>query len=190
MTPTGTEMNLPAPRTRQQLHTRNVVFKGFRRDDGLWDIEAHLLDFKCKVFVIPGERSWSPGEPLHDMSIRVTIDDTFVVRNIAVVMAGAPHLECPQAQAPMKLMIGCTMAAGWRRSIEQNMGKIKGCAHLRELLFNMATVAFQTVSQELDESVVDRPPPHVGQCLAWDFSGHAVKRHYPVFYALQKGDNP
>lgn len=182
-------MNLPAPRNREQLHTRNVIFKGFRRDDGLWDIEAHLLDLKDKVFVIPGERTWSPGEPIHDMSIRVTIDDALVVRDIAVVMASAPHLECPQAQMPMKLMIGCTMAKGWRHAIEQNMGKVKGCSHLRELLFNMATVAFQTIAQEPGEAIADRPPPHAGQCLAWDFSGNAVKRHYPVFYVFDKGDN-
>lgn len=189
MTANAPDMHLPAPQARELLHTRHLAFKGYRREDGLWDIEGQLIDFKNDVFVIPNERSWSPGEPIHDMSIRVTIDDALVVQDIAVVMAGAPHPECPQAQAPMKSMIGASMAAGWRRSIEMNLGKVKGCAHLRELLFNMATAAYQTVSPELNSRLVDRAPPHLGQCLAWDASGHVVQRLQPVFY-LQKGDHP
>jgi hypothetical protein len=78
-------------------------------------------------------------------------------------------------------MIGCTMGRGWRQAIERNMGGIRGCAHLRELLFNMATAAFQTLSQEVAEDLVNRPPAHLGKCMAWDFNGNLVKRHYPVF---------
>ena len=178
-------MPLPAPQARKQLHTRNVVFRGYQREDRLWDIEAELLDKKSKVFDIPGERTWLSGEAIHDMTIRVTIDDAFVVHELAVAMDGSPHAACPQAQAPLQSMIGCTMGRGWRQAIERNMGGIRGCAHLRELLFNMATVAFQTVSQEMAEGVVNHPPAHLGKCLAWDFNGNVVKRHYPVFYGLK-----
>ena len=31
------------------------------------------------------------------------------------------------------------------------------------------------------EPVLKRPPPHIGQCLAWDFDGPVVKRHRPQF---------
>lgn len=183
-------MPLPAPQARKHLHTRNVVFRGYQREDGLWDIEAELLDKKSKVFDIPGERTWLSGEAIHDMTIRVTIDDAFVVHELAVAMDGSPHAACPQAQAPLQSMIGCTMGRGWRQAIERNMGGIRGCAHLRELLFNMATTAFQTLSPELADGDVNQPPAHLGKCLAWDFNGDAVKRHYPVFYGLNKGNNP
>lgn len=180
-------MPLPAPQARNQLHTRNVVFRGYQREDQLWDIEAELLDTKTKAFDIPGEGTWLPGEAVHEMAIRVTIDDAFVVREIAVSMDGAPHAECPPAQAPLQAMIGCAMGSGWRQAIERNMGGIRGCAHLRELLFNMATVAFQTVSQELETPVGDQPPAHMGKCLAWDFNGRVVQRHYPIFFGAKPG---
>jgi hypothetical protein len=177
-------MPLPTPQPRSQLHTRQVVFRGYQREDQLWDIEAHLLDVKSKVFEIPGERTRLPGDPIHDMSIRVTINDAFEVQDIAVAMDGAPHAQCPAAQASLQSMIGCVMGAGWRQAIERNMGGIQGCAHLRELLFNMATAAFQTVSQELQSHTDKHPPLHLGKCLAWDFNGEQVQRHYPRFFGI------
>jgi hypothetical protein len=176
---------LPPPQPRTHLHTRHVVFRGFRREDRLWDIEAEMRDTKAQVFEIPGEGTWQPGEPVHNMAIRVTIDDALVVRDIAVAMDGAPHPECPQAQAPMQTMIGCTMGPGWRQAIERNLGGTRGCAHLRELLFNMATVAFQTIPESLPAGAGENPPFYLGKCMAWDFNGSVVQRHYPVFVGWQ-----
>jgi predicted nucleic acid-binding Zn ribbon protein len=105
---------------------------------------GELLDTKSVPFEIPGDGVWQPGEAIHGLTIRVTIDPAFTVRDIAVAMDDVPHPECPQAQAPMHRMIGATMGPGWRKAIETHLGGIQGCAHLRELLFNMATAAYQT----------------------------------------------
>lgn len=168
------------------MHTRNVVFRGFRREDRLWDIEAELRDTKPHVFAISGVGVWQPDEPMHDMSIRVTIDDALVVHEIAVAMDSVPHPECPMAQTPMQAMVGCTMGPGWRQAIQRNLGGAKGCTHLRELLFNMATIAFQTLPEGPLPDTNDGSPPHfVGQCLVWDVNGSVVRRHYPAFVGWQ-----
>ena len=39
-------MPLPAPQPRTHLHTRSVVYRGYHREDGLWDIEAEMTDTK------------------------------------------------------------------------------------------------------------------------------------------------
>jgi hypothetical protein len=177
----GTELPLPSPSSRTPLHTRRVVYRGFRREDLLWDIEAELIDTKHKTLDIPGEGPKQPGETLHGMTIRVTINDHFVLQGIAVVMEHVPHRECTHAHASMQTMVGCTMGRGWRQVIERNLGGVRGCAHLRELLFNMATVAFQTLSHELPDDTPDHPPAHLGQCMTWDFNGAVVERNYPKF---------
>ena len=174
-------MPLPPPAPRTHLHDRELVFRGYRRDDGLWDIEGELRDRKRQAFEIPGEGVWQPGEAIHDMAIRVTVDHELVVRDIAVSMDGVPHGECPQAQAPMRRMIGSRMGRGWRAAIQQHLGGIQGCTHLRELLFNMATAAYQTFPDEGGDGS-DQPPHHLGQCLAWDFDGPVVQRHHPMFF--------
>ena len=174
-------MPLPAPQARTPLHTRTTVFRGYRRDDQLWDIEGELLDTKAKLLPVPGEEAIAPGEPLHGMAIRVTIDNHFVVQAIAVTMDATPHRECPQALASMQSMVGSTMSRGWRQTIERNLGGICGCTHLRELLFNMATAAFQTLAHELAEDNSLHPPPYFGTCSTWDFNGPVVARLYPQF---------
>lgn len=181
-------LSSPAPRTH--LHDRRTVFRGYRRADGLWDIEAELHDSKTAPFTIAGEGDWAAGEPIHGMAIRLTVDDDTVVHAIEVAMDHVPHDPCPKAMAPMQRMVGCQLARGWRRSIEQHLGGIEGCAHLRELLFNMATAAFQTMVQSVVPIDPEHPPPHLGKCVTWDFNGPVVARRYPRFYRLQPQPAP
>ena len=178
-------MPLSSPVARTHLHDRRTVYRGYRRADGLWDIEAELHDSKTAPFTIPDEGQWSAGEPIHGMAIRLTVDDETVVHAIEVAMDHVPHEPCPKAMAPMQRMVGSRLARGWRRAIEQHLGGIQGCAHLRELLFNMATAAFQTMVQDVTPVDPEHPPPHLGKCLTWDFDGPVVQRHYPKFYRLQ-----
>ena len=73
-------MPLSEPAAREKLHTRTVTCEGFRRADGLWDIEGHMTDVKTYGF----DNSWrgrvEPGEPLHGMWLRLTIDEDFTIR--------------------------------------------------------------------------------------------------------------
>ncbi|MFD1709751.1 DUF2889 domain-containing protein [Ottowia sp. GY511] len=177
-------MPLSPPAPRAHLHNRDVSFRGYQRDDGLWDIEAELRDAKTMAFTIPGERTRAAGEPIHGMRIRLTVDDQTVVRAIEVDMEHVPHGPCPEAAAPMQRMVGASLSRGWRRSIEEHLGGIQGCTHLRELLFNMATAAFQTMvrSLTLPDGV---PPPFLGKCKTWDFDSPTVEKIYPMFFQRQ-----
>lgn len=175
-------MPLPAAAARNPIHNRNVAFRGFQRDDGLWDIEAQMRDTKEQEFVIPNEGTWAPGQPMHDLSIRVTIDNRLVVHEIHASMDSVPHPECPTARASMQTMVGACMARGWRKSIETNLGGIAGCSHLRELLFNMATVAFQTLPEDAYPDQGEQPPFFLGKCKAWDYNGTTVQRLFPMYF--------
>ena len=131
-----------------------------------------------------------PGRPVHGMAIRATVDDALVIRDIASAMDHTPFGECGQANDPMQQMVGVAMGPGWRQAINQALGGVRGCTHLRELLFNMATAAYQTIpayqsrlrrEAGLPESGSGQPPFHLGKCLAWDLNGPVTLRHYPQF---------
>lgn len=100
-------------------------------------------------------------------------------------MDAHPLGECPLALPAMQRMVGCSMARGWRKAIEANLGHIEGCTHMRELLFNMATAAFQSVNQAFARPQSDQPPRHLGQCRGWDFNGKGVATIYPQFIGWQ-----
>ncbi len=183
-------MPLPEPQARQHLHTRTVVYRGYLREDGLWDIEGEMTDTKA----LPWERSMRPvlppGAPVHGLSIRATVDDAMTIHEIVSSTDHIPFDECEKANEPFKGMVGVTIGPGWRGAIERAMGGIRGCTHLRELLFNMATAAFQTIPPHQrrvrkqagqPDPHPDKPPYHLGKCMSWDFDGPVVARHVPEF---------
>ena len=187
-------MSLPTPAPRTHLHTRAVTYRGYLREDGLWEIEGELSDVKTYGTDMSERGHMPPGTPVHGMAIRVTVDDTMTIREIAAAMDFTPFGECQQGTDPMQRMVGACMGPGWRQAIERALGGIKGCTHLRELLFNMATAAYQTVFPYqqhqrtlagLSLSAATEPPYHLGRCIAWDFNGAVVQRHYPQFAGWQ-----
>lgn len=91
-------------------------------------------------------------------------------------------LDVRRAQPALQSMVGCSMARGWRQAIQKNLGGVASCTHLRELLFNLATAAFQSVPAVFSSANEDEPPRHLGQCTGWDFHGNGVKEYFPQFY--------
>ena len=179
----------PAPRTLQ--HTRRVTYHGYARLDGLWDIEGELIDSKPHATRSLTDSSPRPADaPIHHMAIRATVDAALVVQTIEVSMDAFPLHECPKARAALQGMVGCSMARGWRRAIQDKLGGVASCTHLRELLFNMATAAFQTMSALFTMHDPDVPPRHLGQCLGWDPHGAGVQEHYPQFYGRSPAEKP
>ena len=170
------------------MHTRRVTYQGYRREDGLWDIEGELHDSKPHGFDLRSEGRWAAGEPIHHMLLRVSFDDAMVIRAIDVSMEAAPHEPCPQALPNMQRMVGEVLGKGWRHTIQRHLGGIEGCTHLRELLFNLATAAFQTRVGSFAPGADGRPPAHLGQCLSWDFKGPVVQRVYPMFFQGPDGE--
>ena len=182
-------LTAPAPRTLQ--HTRRVTYHGYARLDGLWDIEGELLDSKPHATRSLTDSGPRPADaPIHHMAIRATVDAALVVQAIEVSMDAYPLHECPKARAALQSMVGCSMARGWRRAIQDKLGGVASCTHLRELLFNMATAAFQTMPGVFGSSDPDEPPRHLGQCTGWDLNGAGVQEHYPQFHARSPAEKP
>ncbi len=183
-------MTLSTPAARRKMHTRTIVCDGFRRDDGLWDIEARILDTKAYAYDEPTRGRREPGDPVHEMFVRLTLDDTMVVRAIEVAMPATPYGTCQTAAPAFSKLVGARVGAGWRRAVNEAVGGTQGCTHVRELLFPMATVAFQTLGGwSDDEASASMPPPprederpyFIDGCKAWASDGEVVARFYPRF---------
>ena len=168
-----------------------MVYQGYDREDGLWDIEAELTDVKTYDFKVPNERLFPANEPIHRLKIRVTLDSGLMIQDIATSMDSIPHPECSGAPHGMHKLIGCTMGPGWRKVINQHVGGAEGCTHLREMLSNMATAAYQTVPASqwhrremsgIPQPEITSPPYHLGQCHSWAYDSPTTQRAYPMFY--------
>jgi len=178
--------------TRERLHTRTIVYEGFARSDGLWDVEGSLLDTKHvgwrRANNLP---AYAPGAPVHHLKVLVTFDDHLTVVAISSDLPTTPHDECQKTADPLQQLIGQRVGRGWRRAIESAMGGTAGCTHLRELMIGLATGAIQAIGGIRDQRRRDQglPPlqpdsqaPHfIGGCLGWRRDGPATQRYFPLF---------
>lgn len=132
------------PVNRKLSHSRTIACNGYKRSDGLWDIEAYLTD-KKGFFVDTQERKIKAGEALHAMSLCVTVDNDFLIHDVEAIMSSTPYKLCPAIAASYKKLVGLRIGAGWTKKIKTLFSGTQGCTHLLELLTPIATVAYQTV---------------------------------------------
>ncbi len=180
------EISPPAP--RRPLHTRRIVFDSFARDDGLFDIEGRIIDTKAYRYEEPVRGLREPGAVVHEMWARLTIDGDMIVHDIQVSIPGAPYPTCAEAQARFRSLVGLGLAKGWRRAVDERVGGTKGCTHVREMLAQMPTVAFQSLGNwslntaEGMETVASRvlvQPKFIDGCHSWAADGPIVAVMFP-----------
>ena len=177
-------MPLSPPAPRQAIHQRRVVCKGYRRDDGLWDIEGYLADTKSYAFENKHRGTVEPGDPVHEMWLRLTIDDSFTVRAVEAVTEKGPFAICPGAAPNFQKLVGLTMGSGWNRRVREVLGGASGCTHLVELTGPMATTAMQTIwplRQSKQPKKSDRPRL-LDSCYAFSSDSPVVKDLWPDHY--------
>lgn len=182
-------MPLKAPAKREHLHDRNIACRGFCRDDGLFDIEAHLTDTKSYDFPNRERGKVAAGEAVHDMWIRLTVDEDLTVREIQAEIDSGPFGICGDVTPKFSVLAGRQIGPGWTREVRRLLGGTQGCRHLVELLGTAATVAFQTVvpmRERLEQPDPATQPPHLDSCHALATDGPIVKRDYPKFYTGKK----
>ncbi len=152
-------MPLSAPAAREPIHTRRVTCQGYRRADGLWDIEGHLTDVKSYAFHTEERGHMEPGDPIHQMWMRLTVDDGLTVQAVEAVTEHSPYRACGSILPNFQTLVGLRIGPGWTRAVKERLGGPKGCTHLVELLGPLATTAFQTVFPILTRERAGQPSP-------------------------------
>jgi hypothetical protein len=178
-----TLMPLSEPTSRQAIHDRHVHCAGFRREDGLWDIEGHLTDTKTYAFENRERGAIEAGTPIHEMWMRLTIDDELNIHAVETHTDHAPYSICPDILPNFQSLIGLQIGRGFRRGVAQRLGGVHGCTHLVELLGPMATTAFQTMAGQRHATAdTERAPMFLNTCHAHASDSVVVKLNYPKFY--------
>lgn len=181
-------MPFPEPAAREAVHRREVVCRGYRRRDGLWDIEGHLVDTKDYDFRSRFRGEVPAGDPVHDMWIRLTVDSDLVVREVHVAVHRSPYPLCPAVLPNFQRLKGLPIAKGWRRAARERLGGVNGCTHLVEMLAPLATAAFQTVYPLRADSrggPAEEPggrPMLLNTCHAYAETSPVVRELYPAHH--------
>ncbi|WP_299437510.1 DUF2889 domain-containing protein [uncultured Rhodospira sp.] len=179
-------MPLSPPQPRQHIHTRRIDCQGYRRDDGLWDIEARIVDTKTYTFSNKDRGHIAAGDSLHDMSLRVTVDDDLVIRAVEAVTDAAPFTICGDVTPSFQRLVGLSIGAGFSGRVKQALGRAEGCTHLVDLLKPLAATAYQTLHFRREEkrkaANTGERPPILDTCYALRSDSPVVAREWPEFH--------
>ena len=170
---------------REELHHRSIDLRFYRRRDGLYEVEGCLLDRKTHPFRRQLTNEDTPaGTPIHDIVVRLVVDDTLLVHDAQALMRTTPFDVCQGATATLEPLKGLRMGAGWNKRVRELLGRSASCTHIMELLGPMATTAFQGLApQRL--AAVNEPGNEamrlakVDSCYAYGAEREVVARLWP-----------
>lgn len=184
-------MSLSPATARQPIHTRRIECSGYLRDDGLWDVDAHIVDTKTYPFENGWRGTVEPGSPVHDMHVRLTLDSRLVIHEAEAVTVDSPYRICPEAAPNLARIKGLRIKPGWFRDVKKVYGGREGCTHILELLRPMATTAFQTIFPYLERLRAEQGTgeetgravgPPIDSCYAYAADREVVQTYYPELY--------
>jgi hypothetical protein len=182
---------LTVPVSRKPLHTRKVECRGYVRDDGLFDIEGTVTDTKAYAFSNHHRGDVAPGEPIHDMLVRITVDEKLTIREAEAVSLQTPYDICPLAALQFRRLVGIRIGPGYMRKVKEVYGRDQGCTHILELLYPLGTTAFQTVfpyrefqrrQNGASEAEAMKHGPALNSCYAFSSRRSVVQHLWPEKY--------
>lgn len=180
-------MPLSKATARRHVHTRAITCDAYERDDGLWDIEGVITDTKSYSFDNLDRDGVAAGEPVHQMRVRLTIDEDLVVQSAEAVTEAGPFNMCGNIAPDYAQLAGLQIGPGWRKNVIRRLGGIKGCTHISDLVLGpLPVTAFQAViparRKRENEPADGSRPATLNTCHALAATSPVVKRRWPSFY--------
>lgn len=188
-------LGLDKPQPRQLKHRRTFCFEVYEREDGLWDIDAQMQDVKTSDITLANQTR-NAGEPVHNMCMRVTLDNHLFIVDASAKTLAAPYMShCELINPDYKKMIGLNVLRGFRAAMKERFEGTAGCTHLSELAMTLPTVAVQGIGVELAarlravnqaSGVEEEKPFQLEKCHALSTSGEVARLYYPKWYVTSK----
>lgn len=176
--------------TRTPLHNRRVDCTSYVRDDGLWEVEAHLVDSKPYPYIDFRRGPRQPGDAVHDIAVRLAVDDDMVIREAEATMADIPYATCLDVPPRLERLVGERITAGWRERVRAHLGRRDTCTHLNELLGPAITTLYQAIvcgkspaggNSIRDDQESGERPIYLDGCYTWRSDGPTVADIFPNF---------
>lgn len=162
--------------------------RGWRRSDGLFEVEGRVTDRKPQEFKVPnGTKVVPPNAALHDMGVKLVFDDNMLVHEVFAFTDAAPYTDCLAAGETLQTLKGMRIAAGWSAEVTRRLAGANSCTHLMQLLIPMGTTAFQSLTMlRMDQPEAlnaEGQPTKINSCYAYAAERSVVMHKWPAFYA-------
>ncbi|MBY0429634.1 MAG: DUF2889 domain-containing protein, partial [Rhodospirillales bacterium] len=126
------------------------------------------------------------GEPLHEMWIRLTIDEDMLIHAVEAVTDWGPFSMCGAIAADFSRLQGLSIGKGFLGEVRKRFAGTHGCTHRVELFGPIATTAYQALyparERKAREGDGRERPGVIDTCHALAADGPVVRRLWPDFY--------
>jgi hypothetical protein len=185
---------------RELLTRRTITCEGYLREDGLIDIEGHLVDIRGYDMNNGWRGPLPAGAAAHDMWARITIDDELTIVAAQSATDSAPYPTCSEVTPNTGRLVGVKVIGGFKRRLHELIGSTRGCTHIVALFEVMSTVAIQTLAGkrrtlppdvQLSIFGVRDPtrPALIDTCHSYAADGPVTARMWPLHFQPKVSDS-
>ncbi len=188
-------MTLPQAAAERQLkHRRQIDVQIFARGNGLWEVDATLVDVKTRVAHMQ-EGPRPAGTPIHDMLLRLVVNEQLDILEAGSASTWVPYKgHCDDHDDAYARLAGLNLLRDFRRELRRRVGGVLGCTHLTELAQVLPTAVVQAFAGEVIDTrgIADdaSQPFQIDRCHALASGGEVVRLHYPRWYRPAKAATP
>ena len=193
-------MPLPSARPREFLTGRTITCNGYLRDDGLLDVEGHLVDARGYDMRNDWRGHVPKGQPAHEMWVRLTIDDQLVVREAVAATDHSPYPTCRDILPNVERLVGLSVTGGFKKQVRTRIGGTEGCTHVLALIDAMSNVAVHALAgkrrgQDRDTMLgtygtrEGKAHPLIDSCHSYAADSPIVAKIWPAFYRAKPTDD-
>lgn len=186
-------MPLPAARPRELITGRTITCNGYLRDDGLLDVEGRLVDTRGYDTRNDWRGTVPTGQPVHEMWVRLTIDDQLVVRDAVAATDQSPYPMCREILPNLERLVGLRVTGGFKKQVRARIGGTSGCTHVLALIDAMSNVAVHALAGKRRDQGRDTMlgtygtrsgavHPLVGSCHSYAADSPIVAKLWPESY--------
>ncbi len=145
-----------------------------------------MVDTKTEELRVGSGRLVPPGEAIHDMSVRLVLNQRLEVVDVFACTDASPQPACPEAPKTLQSLKGLRIGAGWSKAVGERLAGRKGCTHLTELLKPLATVSMQMLWKAYENAPpaldANGKPRKIDTCYAYASDGELVREQWPVYF--------
>ncbi len=184
-------MALPTAGPRTRVTRRTIECAGYECADGLLDVEGCLRDLNDWPLNNPW-RSVQPGQPVHEMHVRLRLDHTLRIHAVEVSMEATPYPYCQGAKPNLQRLVGLRITGGFKQQARKLIGHTEGCTHVLALVENLATIAVRTLAGRTRDDEATRfavfsardpaRAPLIDTCYSYAASSPVVQQVFPQHY--------
>lgn len=184
----------PAAPSRQLKHRRSIDVQVYARGNHLWELDAQLVDTKTRDVTLGGE-SRTAGTPIHEMRLRLVVDEAFNILEAGSETRWMPYPgQCDEHGDAYGRLVGLNLMRGFRQAVRERLGGVLACTHLSELCQVLPTALVQAFAGEVlntrEDSAGHEPPFQIDRCHALRSDGPVVQHFYPRWYRPGRADLP